>query len=66
MRGGKRAKERGLSGSGSGGSGGVSSRLSPGVRRDRDKAEALLAGNQGFAMDEREKHFFNVSLITKS
>ncbi|KAF3585006.1 hypothetical protein F2Q69_00031217 [Brassica cretica] len=64
LRGGKRAKERGLSGSGSGGSGGVSSRLSPGVRRNRDKAEALLAGNQGYLLHYHFNCFLGESVFT--
>ena len=52
FRGGKRVRERGLSGSGSGGSGGMRMRLSPVVRSSGDKAEALLpSGNQGFAIN---------------
>lgn len=58
MRGGKRDRERGLSGSRSGGSGGARRRLSPGVRSEGDKAEALFEGNQGFAIGEEQSDFF--------
>lgn len=52
----------GKSGSGgSGGRGGMGRELSPAVRRDRDRAETLFGGNQGFSMRETLLRSFKVT-----
>lgn len=54
LRGGKRVRDKGLSGSGgSGGMGGRREGLSPAVRNGGLEAEALLLGNQGFSIGNR-------------